>query len=71
VATAVFNGAATLDALTSSSRLFLAYEVVVIVAAVLAIAIVRAVIERQEGLRGRPVEDGVPPPRPDVPGSWT
>ncbi len=71
VATAVFNGAATLDTLISSSRLFLAYEVVVIIAAVLAIAIVRAVIERQEGLRGRQVEEGAPPPRPDTPGSWT
>ena len=66
-ATAVFNGAATLDTLISSSRLYLAYEVVVIIAAVLAIAIVRAVIERQEGLQGRQVEDVAPPPRPDVP----
>jgi len=71
VATAVFNGAATLDALISSSRLFLIYELVVIVAAVLAIAIVRAVIARQEGLEGRQAEGGAPPPRPDVPGSWT
>ena len=51
VATAVFNGAATLDTLISSSWLYLVYEVVVIIAAVLAIAIVRAVIERQAGLR--------------------
>jgi hypothetical protein len=71
VAAAVFNGATTLDAVISSSRLFLAYEVVVIIAAFLAISIVRAVIERQQGLRERQVEDAAPPPRPDVPGSWT
>jgi hypothetical protein len=71
VATAVFNGAATLDRLISSSRLFLAYEVVVIISAFLAIAIVRAVIERQEGLRGHQVEDGATPPRPDTQGSRT
>jgi hypothetical protein len=71
VATVVFNAGATLDTLISSSWLFLAYEVVVIIAAVLAIAIVRAVMERQEGLRRRQVEEGAPPPRPDAPGSWT
>ena len=67
VATAVFNGAATVDTLISGSWFYLAYEVIVIIAAVLAITIVRAVIERQEGLRGRQVEDGVLPPRPDTP----
>jgi hypothetical protein len=71
VAAAVFNGAATLDGLISSSRLFLAYEVVVIIAAILAIAIVRTVVERQEGLQGRDVEDTVPPPRPDTQEGWT
>ncbi len=71
VATAVFNGAATLETLVSSSWLYLVYEVVVIIGAVLAIAIVRAVIQRQEGLRGRQVEDGLPPPRPDTPESGT
>jgi hypothetical protein len=72
VATAVFDGAATIDTLISGSRLFVAYEVALFIAAVLAIAIVRAVIERQEGLRARrQVDEGAPPPRPDVPGSWT
>ena len=71
VATAVFNGATTLERVMFSSRLFLAYEVVVIIASFLAIAIVRAVIERQEGLRERQVEDGAPPPRPDIQESWT
>jgi hypothetical protein len=67
VATAVFNGAEALDTLILSSRLYLAYEVVVIIAAALAIAIVRAVIERQAGLQIGPVDDEVPPPRPDAP----
>jgi hypothetical protein len=71
VATAVFNGAASLDTLISSSRLYLAYEVLVIIGAILAIAIVRAVVGRQEGLQGRDVEDVVPPPRPDIQEGWT
>jgi hypothetical protein len=66
VASAVFNGAATIDPLISSSRLFLATEVVVIVAAVLAIALVRAVIERQAGLERTLADRIVLPARPDV-----
>jgi hypothetical protein len=61
------RGEATVDGLISGSRLFLASEVVTIVAGILAILIVRSVIGRQEGLQIAPVGDEVPPPRPDVP----
>lgn len=67
VAGAVADGAPTLDTLISGSRLFVAGEVVTIIAGILAIAIVRTVIERQEGLRARPLQGDMPPPRPDVP----
>jgi hypothetical protein len=57
----------SLDGSVSSSRLFLASEVVTIVTGIFAIVIVRSVIERQDGLLARRVEDDVAPPRPDVP----
>jgi hypothetical protein len=58
----------TLDGLVSGSRLSLASEVVTIITGIFAIVIVRSVIERQDGLLARPVEDEGAPPRPDVPG---
>jgi hypothetical protein len=58
----------TLDELVSGSRLFLGSEVVTIVTGVLAIVIVRSVLERQEGLRPLRFDAETPPPRPDVPG---
>jgi hypothetical protein len=66
VASVVVGGAATLDALISGSRLFLANEMITVITAFLAIAIVRAVTERQEELRTREVDGAVLPPRPDV-----
>jgi hypothetical protein len=67
VASAVFTGASTLDSLISSSRLYLAYEVVVIIATILAIAIVRAVNQRQAGLAQVVADRTSVPTRPDVP----
>lgn len=66
-ANSVIEDQPTLDGLITGSRLLLASEVVTIITGVFAIGIVRSVIERQEGLRARPVEDEAPPPRPDVP----
>lgn len=57
----------TLDGLVASSRLFLASEVVTIVTGIFALVIVRSVIERQDGLLARRIEEEVAPPRPDVP----
>jgi hypothetical protein len=58
----------TVDGLIAGSRLFLAAEVITIVTGVLASAIVRSVMQRQEGLEARAADAAAPPPRPDVPG---
>jgi hypothetical protein len=67
VAGAVTGGASTIDKVISGSRLFLFGEIVTISAGILALAIIRSVIERQEGLLERPVPAGALPPRPDIP----
>jgi hypothetical protein len=46
----------------------LAAEVVTNFTGVLASAIVRSVMQRQEGLEARAADAAAPPPRPDVPG---
>jgi Domain of unknown function (DUF4328) len=69
VAAASFDGARTIDALISASRLFLATGVLLAIAAMLAIVIVRAVNRRQSGLPAvMAATRQVAPPRPDLPG---
>ena len=67
VAAAMFDGAATIATLISSSRLFLLGEGVTVVAGILAIVVVRSVLERQEGLLARGIQTPPPPARPDIP----
>lgn len=62
----------TLDSLIATDEWIIATEVVVVIAAVLAILIVRSVGRRQDALVERVGVDGLlppPPPRPDVPTS--
>jgi hypothetical protein len=67
VAVALVDDAATLDAFKTGSRLFLATEVVTIIAAILAISIVRAVTERQAVLEAIDAVGPQVPARPDRP----
>jgi Domain of unknown function (DUF4328) len=69
VAAASFDGARTIDALVSASRMFLATGVLLAVGALLAIVVVRAVMQRQAGLPAVvAAADQWTPPRPDRPG---
>jgi hypothetical protein len=67
IAAATIGRASTIGTAMSGSRLFLFAEVVMVVAGILAIVIVRSVVERQEGLRTREIESPSPPARPDIP----
>jgi Domain of unknown function (DUF4328) len=67
VAATLFRDARTVDALGAASRWSLATTAGTIVAAILAIAIVRSVVRRQEALPEVAARPAQLPPRPDVP----
>jgi hypothetical protein len=66
VAAATFNGARSIDTVLTASRLFLLTAVLALVAAALAILVVRSIVRRQEAL-GSIGAGGPLPPRPDAP----
>ena len=64
---AVIGGATTLETVRSGGRVLLLTELVVLAAAILAIVLIRSVVDRQRRLRERIADAGYPPPRPDLP----
>ena len=64
---AVIGGATTLETVRSGSRVLLLTQLVVLAAAILAIMLIRSVVDRQRRLRGRIADTGHPPARPDLP----
>ena len=64
---AVIGGATTLETVRSGSRVLLLTELVVLAAAILAIVLIRSVVDRQRRLRERIADAGHPPARPDLP----
>ena len=59
------------DSLISGNRWLVVGEIVTMITAVLAILIVRSVIDRQSALAAIVDAEPLVPPRPDTPGSWT
>ena len=64
---AVIGGATTLETVRSGSRVLLLTQLVVLAVAILAIMLIRSVVDRQRRLRGRIADTGHPPARPDLP----
>jgi hypothetical protein len=64
---ALVGGATTLETVRSGSRVLLLNELVVLAAAILAILLIRSVMDRQRRLRERIADAGHPPARPDLP----
>jgi uncharacterized protein DUF4328 len=63
----VVGGATTLEALRSGSRVLLLTQLVLLAGAILAIVLIRSVVDRQGRLRERITDAGHPPARPDLP----
>jgi uncharacterized protein DUF4328 len=63
----VVGGATTLAALRSGSRVLLLTQLVLLAGAILAIVLIRSVVDRQGRLRERIADAGHPPSRPDLP----
>jgi hypothetical protein len=64
---AVVGRATTLEALRSGSRVLLLTQLVLLAGAILAIVLIRSVVDRQGRLRERIADAGHPPARPDLP----
>ena len=64
---ALIGGATTIETVRSGSRVLLLTELVVLAAAILAIMLIRSVVDRQRRLRGRIHDAGQLPARPDLP----
>jgi hypothetical protein len=64
---AVIGGATTLETVRSGGRVLLLTELVVLAAAILAIMLIRSVVDRQRRLRETIADAGHPPARPDLP----
>jgi hypothetical protein len=67
VGAAMVGEATTIESVRSGSRVLLLTELVILAAAILAIVLIRSVMDRQGRLRERIADPG-PPPRPDLPG---
>jgi Domain of unknown function (DUF4328) len=67
VGAAMVGEATTIESVRSGSRVLLLAELVILAAAILAIVLIRSVMDRQGRLRERIAGPGRPPPRPDLP----